>query len=167
MRHPARYFVTRGLHNQMRNFPDIRLFFVTARRENKYAMSFAQTSLCFEGVHCSIVLEQPSDSAILLRISGTDTGELGDAPMRALDAWLDLSGPVKLFIDARAVRGASIDVSSEWAAWLKERRTQLRSITMLTGIEVHSDYGGIRQTLCRSQWNYVGLHRARRVRPCH
>jgi hypothetical protein len=117
----------------MRNFPDIRLFFVTARRENKYAMSFAQTSLCFEGVHCSIVLEQPSDSAILLRISGTDTGELGDAPMRALDAWLDLSGPVKLFIDARAVRGASIDVSSEWAAWLKERRTQLRSITMLTG----------------------------------
>jgi hypothetical protein len=117
----------------MRNFPDIRLFFVTARRENKYAMSFAQTSLCFEGVHCSIVLEQPSDSAILLRISGTDTGELGDAPMRALDAWLDSSGPVKLFIDARAVRGASIDVSSEWAVWLKERRTQLRSITMLTG----------------------------------
>jgi hypothetical protein len=117
----------------MRNFPDIRLFFVTARRENKYAMSFAQTSLCFEGVHCSIVLEQPSDSAILLRISGTATGELGDAPMRALDAWLDSSGPVTLFIDARAVRGASIDVSSEWAAWLKERRTQLRSITMLTG----------------------------------
>jgi len=27
----------------------------------------------------------------------------------------------------------ALRVSSEWAAWLKERRTQLRSITMLTG----------------------------------
>jgi hypothetical protein len=96
-------------------------------------VSPAQTSIRFEGVHCSIVLEQPAASAILLRISGTDTGELGDAPMRALDGWLATCGPVKLFIDARAVRGASIDVSSEWAAWLKERRTQLQSITMLTG----------------------------------
>jgi hypothetical protein len=96
-------------------------------------MSFAQTSIRFEGVHCSIVLEQPAASTILLRIAGTDTGELGDAPMRALDGWLASSGPMKLFIDARAVRGASIDVSSEWAAWLKDHRGELQSITMLTG----------------------------------
>ena len=85
-------------------------------------MSFAQTSIRFEGVHCSIVLGQPAASTILLRIAGTDTGELGDAPMRALDGWLASSGPMKLFIDARAVRGASIDVSSEWAAWLNDHR---------------------------------------------
>jgi hypothetical protein len=96
-------------------------------------MSFAQTSIRFEGVHCSIVLEQPAASTILLRIAGTDTGELGDAPMRALDGWLASSGPMKLFIDARAVRGASIDVSSEWAAWLNDHRGALQSITMLTG----------------------------------
>ena len=53
--------------------------------------------------------------------------------MRALHEWLASSEPVKLFIDARAVRGASIDVSSEWAAWLSEHRGQLQSITMLTG----------------------------------
>jgi hypothetical protein len=96
-------------------------------------MASAQTSLRFDGVHCGIVLEQPAASVILLRISGTDTGELGDAPMRALNDWLADSGPVSFFIDARAVRGASIDVSSEWAAWLSAHRSQFRSVTMLTG----------------------------------
>lgn len=96
-------------------------------------MSSTQTSIRFEGVHCSIVLEQPAESVILLRITGTDTGELGDAPMRALNDWLATSDPVSFFIDARAVRGASIDVSSEWASWLSSHRPQLRSVTMLTG----------------------------------
>ncbi|HXS77833.1 MAG TPA: hypothetical protein VN753_16760 [Terracidiphilus sp.] len=101
--------------------------------ENQNAMGSAQTSVRFEGVHCSIVLERIATSVILLQIRGTDTGELGDAPMRALGDWLADSGPVKFFIDARAVRGASIDVSSEWAAWLNAHRAQLQSITMLTG----------------------------------
>ncbi|WP_109486843.1 hypothetical protein [Occallatibacter savannae] len=101
-------------------------------------MSSPRDSLRFEGVHCSIRLERAADSVILLDIKGTDTGELGEAPMRALEEWLGSSGlgpnrPMKLFIDARAVRGASIDVSSEWAAWLKEHRGQLESVTMLTG----------------------------------
>ena len=93
----------------------------------------AQTSIRFEGVHCSIVLERVASSVVLLRISGTDTGELGDAPMQALNDWLSTSEQVKFFIDARAVRGASIDVSSEWAAWLNAHRAQLQSVTMLTG----------------------------------
>ena len=92
-----------------------------------------QSQIRFDGVHCSIVLERPAESVILLRISGTDTGELGDAPMQGLNEWLGSGGPVKLFIDARAVRGASIDVSSEWASWLNEHRGDLESITMLTG----------------------------------
>lgn len=96
-------------------------------------MSPAQTSIQFDGVHCSIVLERLAESVVLLRISGTDTGELGDSPMQALHEWLTDSNPVKFFIDARAVRGASIDVSSEWAAWLNAHRSQLQSVTMLTG----------------------------------
>jgi len=96
-------------------------------------MAQEQASIRFEGVHCGISIERPAPGLILLRISGTDTGELGDAPMRALTEWLASSGQVKLFIDARAVRGASIDVSSEWAAWLSQHRSDLQSITMLTG----------------------------------
>jgi hypothetical protein len=101
--------------------------------ENQGAMESTQTTIRFDGVHCSIVLERIADSVMLLHIRGTDTGELGDAPMKALENWLSDSGSVKFFIDARAVRGASIDVSSEWAAWLNAHRSQLQSITMLTG----------------------------------
>ena len=96
-------------------------------------MLSAPDSLRFDGVHCSIVLDVPGSSVVVLRISGTDTGELGNAPMQALDDWISVHGPVKLFIDARAVRGASIDVSSEWAAWLSTHRNQLAAVTMLTG----------------------------------
>ena len=96
-------------------------------------MESTQTTIRFDGVHCSIVLERIAPSVMLLQIRGTDTGEFGDAPMKALESWLSDSGSVKFFIDARAVRGASIDVSSEWAAWLNAHRSQLQSITMLTG----------------------------------
>jgi hypothetical protein len=96
-------------------------------------MFSAPDSLRFDGVHCSIVLERASERAVVLRISGTDTGELGTAPMKALEGWLSNHAAIRLFIDARAVRGASIDVSGEWAAWLSEHRSQLAEITMLTG----------------------------------
>jgi hypothetical protein len=40
---------------------------------------------------------------------------------------------VELFVDAREVRGASIEVSGEWARWLGGRKAVLRGVTMLTG----------------------------------
>ena len=48
---------------------------------------------------------------VLLRITGTDIGEFGEAPMQVLNDYLRDKEPVRLFIDARAVRGASIEVS--------------------------------------------------------
>ncbi len=89
--------------------------------------------LRFEGVHCNLSLERVSRGIVSLKISGRDVGEFGDAPLLTLDRWLAGSGPVELFIDAREVKGASIDVSGEWARWLGARKEKLRSITMLTG----------------------------------
>jgi hypothetical protein len=60
-------------------------------------------------------------------------GEFGDAPMKALDDWMSGSGPVDFFVDARDVRGASIEVSGDWAAWMSAHRQSLKSVTMLTG----------------------------------
>lgn len=90
-------------------------------------------SLEYAGSHCKLVLEQPGARVIVVRISGSDVGEFGDAPMLVLDGWLAEAGNIELFIDARKVRGASIDVSAEWAKWLDKNRTNLRTITMLTG----------------------------------
>lgn len=90
-------------------------------------------SVCFEGARCTVTLDQLSATVIVMRLSGTDTGELRDAPMRALDAYMAGDNATELFIDARSVRGASIDVSNDWAAWFTANRERFKSITMLTG----------------------------------
>jgi hypothetical protein len=93
----------------------------------------------YDGVHCRFDLEQLSPRAMLLKISGTDVGEFGEAPMLTLSEWLAGTTtpvelfPVDFFIDARDVRGASIDVSGEWAQWLGSHKDRLRKVTMLTG----------------------------------
>ncbi len=86
----------------------------------------------FDGAHCNFILQRFPYGILVLRISGVDTGELGDAPMQRLDEYMQ-DGPVQLFIDARNVRGASIEVSAEWAKWLAARRSKLRLVSMLTG----------------------------------
>ena len=96
-------------------------------------MSLLPKTLNFEGVHCHLLIERPSSQIVLLKVNGTDTGEFGDAPMRALNEWIAEIGVVDFFIDARSVRGASIEVSSEWAAWLNANKGSLKSVTMLTG----------------------------------
>lgn len=96
-------------------------------------MSFLHKTLNFEGVHCQLHIERPSSQVVLLKITGTDTGEFGDAPMRALNEGITEIGVVDFFIDARSVRGASIEVSSEWAAWLNTNKGSFKSVTMLTG----------------------------------
>jgi hypothetical protein len=53
--------------------------------------------------------------------------------MTALNDLVTGSGPIELFIDARDVCGASIEVSGEWAGWLSAHKEVLRSVTMLTG----------------------------------
>ncbi len=87
----------------------------------------------FDGIHCNLTIEKCPNRIVLMNISGTDVGEFGDAPMKALDDWIRGSAPVHLFIDARNVRGASIEVSGDWAGWLSARKAALASVTMLTG----------------------------------
>jgi hypothetical protein len=90
-------------------------------------------ALHYDGLHCTLALEQPRPHLVVLRISGSDIGEFGEAPMQALNGWLADAGPIELFIDARDVRGASIEVSADWAVWLARHKDRLTSVTMLTG----------------------------------
>ena len=97
----------------------------------------------YDGVHCTLTIQKPSPRIVVLRISGTDVGEFGDAPMLELNQLLAVAEPIELFIDAREVRGASIAVSGEWAKWLRSQKERLRQINMLTGsrfIEVTADF---------------------------
>ena len=96
-------------------------------------MAPAQREIRYDGIHCNFVIQAITPRVVVLRISGTDVGEFGGEPRKALDEWLAASGPVDFFIDARDVRGASIEVSGDWAGWLNARKDRLRSVTMLTG----------------------------------
>ena len=88
--------------------------------------------LRLEAVHGSITVAAPAPGVILVTISGRDTGELGDAPFRALEPHLAPKRP-EIFIDAREAIGATIDVSAAWANWLVGNKDRYERLHMLTG----------------------------------
>lgn len=85
-----------------------------------------------EGVSTSMTIERVAPTVVVVVISGTDVGDLGDAPFKELEKQLE-RGPFALYIDARRTRGASVDVSNLWARWLRNHRDDLLQIHMLTG----------------------------------
>jgi hypothetical protein len=96
----------------------------------------------FEGVNCVIEVRRPGAGIVVVLLSGTDTGELGEAPFRELQGDLDRYGTITLFIDARLGRAASVDVSGRWASWLRANRGRLRGVHMLCStrfIELSAD----------------------------
>lgn len=89
-----------------------------------------------------IEIERVGPHALLVRVSGHDVGEHENQPFQALDQQLETLRPL-LFIDARQSKGASLEVSNAWAAWLRSRRDRLDAIHMLTGsrfIQLTADF---------------------------
>lgn len=96
-------------------------------------MSTDDETLRFEGIHCAMVIRRPAKGVVVLDISGNDIGELGNAPFLELEKDIERGVPIELFIDARATRLASMEVSSDWAHWLGRNRQRFRHVSMLTG----------------------------------
>jgi len=69
----------------------------------------------FRGVHCTLSIVRPAPGVIAAIFEGLDVGEFGDAPFRELARDVGAGAPVEIFIDARKVPAASVDVSAEWA----------------------------------------------------
>ncbi|HEY6923206.1 MAG TPA: hypothetical protein VI653_07055 [Steroidobacteraceae bacterium] len=90
-------------------------------------------SIQHEGVHCNLSIQRPAPAIAVVVLSGSDIGEFGDLPMRELKKDLSQFTAIELFIDARAVRGASVEVSAEWALWMRAQRASFKRINMLTG----------------------------------
>lgn len=90
-------------------------------------------SIHHEGVYCSLSIHRPAPAVAVVVLSGSDIGEFGDLPMRELTRDLAQFETMELFIDARAVRGASVEVSAEWALWMRAHRASFQRINMLTG----------------------------------
>jgi hypothetical protein len=86
----------------------------------------------YEGVSAGLAIERPAAGIVVLRLAGWDTGEFGNAAMREIEKDF-FDRPIQLYIDARAVKGASVDVSNDWALWLRANRARFAHISMLTG----------------------------------
>lgn len=85
-----------------------------------------------QGIHGSMRIERPTPSVVVMRISGHDVGELGDAPFKEVERALDGDGLVELYVDARDSSGVTTDVSGAWAGWLVKHRARFAHVSMLT-----------------------------------
>jgi len=93
----------------------------------------SEPGIHYEGVHCELSILRPGSGVAVVVLAGSDVGEFADFPMRELAKDLARFGTIDMFIDARAVRGASIEVSCKWALWMSAHRQQFKRICMLTG----------------------------------
>jgi len=91
------------------------------------------TDFLYEGVHCRLAIERPAACVVVVRLAGWDAGEFGNLPMQELSKDIAVNNLIELFIDARAVKGASLEVSNDWAQWLGNHRSHFKHISMLTG----------------------------------
>lgn len=93
----------------------------------------ARAPVRYEGTSCEMSIASPAPGVVVLTIAGHDVGEFGSVPMDQLEAYLSGTRSIELYIDARRTKGASIEVSSDWALWLGANRSHFQHISMLTG----------------------------------
>ena len=82
---------------------------------------------------CCVAISRVAERRVLVRLLGKDYGELGLEPFRELEKSFVDDGPLELFFDLYSATGATMDVSSSWALWLRRHRNRLGRVSMLTG----------------------------------
>jgi hypothetical protein len=100
-------------------------------------------SVLYECSNFRLGIERPASGIVVVRLAGSDAGEFGDDPLRELDRDLADDRLIELYLDAREVRAATLDVSRQWSEWLHKNRARFKRVTMLTGsrfIELTADF---------------------------
>src|SRR4051794_18315165 len=96
-------------------------------------MSELRNQVRYEGVSCTLTLKRLRPGTVLLVFTGRDVGEFGDAPFQELALDLQQPTPLTIFVDGRETFAASLDVSGEWAAWLRTNRDKISRLDILVG----------------------------------
>lgn len=87
----------------------------------------------FKSANCTFTIQRPATGVVHAIIEGHDVGEFGDAPFRELDADVEHGAPLEIFIDARGVPAASLEVSADWARWMSTHRERIQRLSILCG----------------------------------
>jgi hypothetical protein len=91
----------------------------------------SNTPATFEGTHGSLEISRPAAGVVLIVLKGPDVGEFGERPFRELDNDLATGLPIEIFVDARAVPSASIDVTGSWAQWMMANRDRIQRFNII------------------------------------
>jgi hypothetical protein len=80
---------------------------------------------------CSFTYTRLRPGVLLVRISGFDRGEMGDAVFKQPEAEMAAHTPLSLLLDLRQAEGATKTVSDAWTEWFRVRRPQLQEVHIL------------------------------------
>lgn len=103
------------------------------------------------GERCSFATRRLRPGVLLTRVRGRDEGELGTAPLAMVEReHARFRLPVRWFIDAREVQGASAAVLDTWTRWLSGRPACLAGLHVLPREPMLAVNMGIVRYLSRS-----------------
>ena len=78
----------------------------------------------------------PVGGALLVTITGNDTGQFGTRTLDEIRLELMRNRPLELFVDAREALGAAVSVSDEWTRFFALNREHLKRVSVLVGSKV-------------------------------
>jgi len=102
------------------------------------------------GRTCAFDYERLRAGALLVTITGHDTGQFGSATLDELRLELLRHRPLELFVDAREALGPAVSVSDDWTHFFSLNREGLRRVSVLVGSNVVHLTVAIAQHLSRT-----------------
>jgi hypothetical protein len=81
----------------------------------------------------TFVFERLRPGALLLTISGIDSGQFGTATLDEVRLEMLRHRPVELFVDAKSAVAVSVQVSKEWTHFFSLNREHLKRVSVLVG----------------------------------
>lgn len=99
---------------------------------------------------CAFAYERLRPGALLVTITGNDTGQFGTSTLDEIRLELLRHRPLELFVDAREALGPAVSVSEDWTQFFALNREHLRRVSVLVGSKVVHLTVAIAQHLSRT-----------------
>ncbi len=84
-----------------------------------------------QGQRSTFTVTRLRPGAVLVTITGNDTGDIGITPLQEVEAEMLLGRPIELFVDTTAATAVATRVRELWTAWFKAHEHDLRRIDVL------------------------------------
>lgn len=107
---------------------------MTATSPTRETLPDGQVRLSAGG--CAFVFRRVRPGAMLVTITGQDSGQFGTATLDEIRLEMLRNRPLELFVDAREAVGAAVSVSDEWTRFFSLNREHLKRVSVLVGSKV-------------------------------